>query len=98
MAGILSGGGTTNCGKEDIYNYWIRVSEHLPWIKCVQKNANENETTRDIERACNGFIKQFNRKYCKYEKNEKGEVIANSCEQCEKIGLEEEVCVPENFF
>ena len=95
MAGILSGGGTTNCGKEDIYNYWIRVSEHLPWIKCVQRNANENETTRDIERACNQFIKQFNRK-C--EKDENGNDIQNSCKQCERFGLEEEVCVPENFF
>ena len=95
LAGILSGGGVTNCGKLDIYNYWIRVSEHLDWIKCVKKNAEENKTTRNIQRACNRFVKQFNRR-C--EKDEKGNIIQESCEQCERKGLRREVCVKENFF
>ena len=88
MAGILSGSGVNNCGTKDIYNYWIRVSEHLPWIKCVKKNAEENKTTRDIERACNKFIKRFVRK-C--EKDESGEDIQTKCKQCE-IFDRKEVC------
>merc|ERR1712223_1834612 len=60
LAGILAGSGRENCGTLDIYNYWIRVSEHLDWIKCVKKNAEENKTTRNIQRACNRFVKQFN--------------------------------------
>ena len=104
MAGILSGSGTKNCGEKDIYNYWIRVSEHLPWIKCVQKNANENKTTRDVERACHKFIKKFYRR-CETEKDEDGNnkkdesgkdiLIQDTCQQCERIGWGEEVCVKE---
>ena len=96
LAGILSGSGTSNCGSKNIYNYWIRVSEHLDWIKCVKKNAEENKSTRNIQRACNKSVKSFTRKYCK-TKNVDGKEI-KSCEQCERKGLEKEICVKENFF
>ena len=104
MAGILSGSGVNNCGTKDIYNYWIRVSEHLPWIKCVKKNAEENKSTRNIQRACNKSVKKFTRK-CETEKDDDGNNIKdkkgkniddqNSCKQCEKMGLGEEKCDPE---
>ena len=95
LAGILSGSGTLNCGSKNIYNYWIRVSEHLDWIKCVKKNAEENKSTRNIQRACNKSVKKFTRK-C--EKDKEGNIIQESCKQCERKGLEKEVCVKENFF
>ena len=92
MAGLYTGSGVSNCGKLDIYSYWIRVSEHLPWIKCIKKNAEENKTTTEVEKACEKFVKKFDRK-C--EKDENGSDIQNSCKQCEKIGSGEEVCIEE---
>ena len=56
LAGIYSGSGTKECGKKNVPNYWQRVSEFLPWIKCVKKHAELNKTTRDVERACNQFV------------------------------------------
>ena len=56
LAGSLSGSGTDTCGIANIPNYYQRISEFLPWIKCVKKNAELNKTTRDVERACNQFV------------------------------------------
>ena len=56
LAGSLSGSGTDFCGKKYIPNYYQRISEFLPWIKCVKKHAELNKTTRDVERACNQFV------------------------------------------
>ena len=56
LAGTLSGSGTDFCGKVNIPNYWQRISEFLPWIKCVKKNAEFNKTTRDVERAYNQYV------------------------------------------
>ena len=56
LAGSLSGSGTGSCGNKNIPNYYQRISEYLPWIKCVKKHAELNKTTRDVERACNQFV------------------------------------------
>ena len=56
LAGIYSGSGTNECGKVNVPNFWQRISEFLPWIKCVKKHAELNKTTRDVERACNQFV------------------------------------------
>ena len=56
LAGLLSGSGTSSCGNLNIPNYYQRISEFLPWIKCVKKNAELNKTTRDVERACNKIV------------------------------------------
>ena len=56
LAGSLSGSGTGSCGNKNIPNYYQRISEFLPWIKCVKKHAELNKTTRDVERACNKFV------------------------------------------
>ena len=51
LAGIFSGSGEYECGKSEV-NYWQRVSEFLPWIKCVKRNAEENKPTEGIEKEC----------------------------------------------
>ena len=51
LAGIFSGSGKYECGKAEI-NYFQRVSEFLPWIKCVKRNAEENKATEEIEKEC----------------------------------------------
>ena len=51
LAGIFSGSGKYDCGKSEI-NYWQRVSEFLPWIKCVKRNAEENKPTEEFEKEC----------------------------------------------
>ena len=51
LAGIFSGSGEFKCGKSEI-NYWQRVSEFLPWIKCVKRIAEENKATEEIEKEC----------------------------------------------
>ena len=58
LAGSLSGSGTGTCGNADanIPSYYQRISEFLPWIKCVKKHAELNKTTRDVERACNQYV------------------------------------------
>ena len=86
LAGLLSGSGIANCGSDNIPNYWQRISEFLPWIKCVKQNAEENKTHRDVERACNQFVKKYTRK-C-----ESDEEI--SCKLCERVN-EKETCVEE---
>ena len=55
LAGIFSGSGEYECGKAEI-NYFQRVSEFLPWIKCVKRNAEENITTEEIEKECESEI------------------------------------------
>ena len=82
LAGLLSGSGIDNCGQHNIPNYWQRISEFLPWIKCVKRNAEENKTSRDVERACNQFVKRYTRE-CK--KDESGIDIQTSCKQCEEL-------------
>ena len=56
LAGTHSGSGTLTCGNLNIPSYYQRISEFLPWIKCVKKNAELNKTTRDVERACNQYV------------------------------------------
>ena len=80
LAGLLSGSGIDNCGKYNIPNYWQRISEFLPWIKCVKRNAEENKSSRDVERACNRFVKKYTRK-C--------ETDNVNCKQCEKLNGKE---------
>ena len=80
MAGLLSGSGVQSCGGDNIPNYWQRISEYLPWIKCVKQNAEENKTSRDVERACNQFVKRYTRK-CESENF--------NCKQCEELNREE---------
>ena len=57
LAGIFSGSGKYECGKAEI-NYFQRVSEFLPWIKCVKRNAEENKATEEIEKECESEIKR----------------------------------------
>ena len=52
LAGIFSGSGTKECGKKNVPNYWQRVSEFLPWIKCVKRLAEENKASEEIEKDC----------------------------------------------
>ena len=56
LAGTFSGSGTNACGNLNIPGYYQRISEFLPWIKCVKKHAELNKTTRNVERACNQFV------------------------------------------
>ena len=86
LAGLLSGSGIDNCGRYNIPNYWQRISEFLPWIKCVKRNAEENKTSRDVERACNRFVKKYKRK-CESEEE-------ISCKLCETVNGRE-TCVEE---
>ena len=55
LAGIFSGSGKYECGKS-VINYWQRISEFLPWIKCVKRNAEENKPTEEIEKECESEI------------------------------------------
>ena len=80
LAGLLSGSGIDNCGKYNIPNYWQRISEFLPWIKCVKRNAEENKSSRDVERACNRFVKKYTRK-CESDNV--------NCKQCENLNGKE---------
>ena len=80
LAGLLSGSGIDNCGQHNIPNYWQRISEFLPWIKCVKRNAEGSKTRRDVERACNQFVKKYTRK-CESDNV--------NCKQCEKLNGKE---------
>ena len=86
LAGLLSGSGVPSCGADNIPNYWQRISEYLPWIKCVKRNAEENKSSRDVERACNRFVKKYTRK-CESEEE-------ISCKHCETANGRE-TCVEE---
>ena len=55
LAGIFSGSGEYECGKSEI-NYFQRVSEFLPWIKCVKRYAEENKPTEEFEKECESEI------------------------------------------
>jgi len=55
LAGIYSGSGKYECGKSEI-NYWQRISEFLPWIKCVKRNAEVNKPTELIAKECESKI------------------------------------------
>ena len=56
LAGIYSGSGTKECGKKNVPNYWQRVSEFLPWIKCIKRLAEENKASEEIEKECKFYI------------------------------------------
>ena len=55
LAGIFSGSGEYECGKSEI-NYWQRISEFLPWIKCVKRNAEDNKAKEEIQKECESKI------------------------------------------
>ena len=61
LIGILSGGQA--CGRENVTNWWQRVSSFLHWIKCIKNQATKNKSTKEIGNICAEFVKEFETKF-----------------------------------
>ena len=61
LIGILSGGQA--CGRENVTNWWQRVSSFVPWIKCIKNQATKNKSTKEIGKICAEFVKDFEAKF-----------------------------------